>query len=250
VPGDGHNGPVTVDEPELAQARAVIRSFWLRDVKELRDRYDRERRERNLEPVQNKEISAATGIPRTTLSDWLTCKRDTVASWDRVGLIIEYLGGTSKEWVPKWRAARAAYDSLEKSAQPPEETVVGRMPARSSKRWWIGAVVAAGVVAVGAVTWVVVFTSSSGSAPSGSDMRPAAGDTGTRCLQVRDDTVNVSVFKDPHGYSTWTEWPGRTRFRGEVDADNPNRYRVRLANGQYGYVNRDGRYVITAKDCS
>jgi hypothetical protein len=132
------------------RALAVVRAFWREEVQGLRDRHDRERLRQNLAPIQNREIAKATGIPQSTLSDLLTAKRDVVPDWDRVGLIIGTLGGTSREWVPKWRRARAAYDSLGKSTAPGAEQRPRTEPVAepSGKRRWV-LMVAVPVVAIG-----------------------------------------------------------------------------------------------------
>ncbi|MEV4311719.1 hypothetical protein [Actinocrispum sp. NPDC049592] len=232
------------DDPTGDDPRTVVRDFWRVEIQGLRDRFDRERLENNLAPISNKEIARETNIPQSTLSDLLTCKRDVVPDWDdRVGPIVGFLGGTSKEWVPKWRAARAAYDSLGKPPPPaaPEQP-------RSRKRRWGLVIAAAAIAVVGGGVWIFVASASDEPA-SGPGILPATGYTGSRCERVKDDTESVSVFKDPQSHEKWTEWPGRTRFRAEVDVGNPNRYRVLLTNGQYGYVNRDPRYIASAKDC-
>jgi transcriptional regulator with XRE-family HTH domain len=102
------------DEDQLDddRARAIVRAFWLEDIQGLRDRHDQQRRDQNRPPITNKEIAKETGIPQSTLSDLLTNKRNTVPDWDRVCLIIDCLGGTTREWVPKWRAARASFDAM------------------------------------------------------------------------------------------------------------------------------------------
>ena len=224
------------------QARAIIRSFWLEEVKALRDRHDRERLERNLPPIQNREIAKATGIPASTLSDLMTCKRDVVPDWDRVGLIIDCLGGRTQEWVPKWRKAKAAYDRLGK---PAPQAVPERATKR--KRIWIIAGSAAIVVAVGVGIAVYFGTRPSGGSSSG--VQPATGIANARCIRVKDETHTVSVFKDPVSYDTWAEWPGKTRFWADGGTDHPSRYRVPLSNGQHGWVNKDSRYVVPATDC-
>jgi hypothetical protein len=218
--------------------RVIIRAFWLAEVKELRARLDRGRLEENLGPITNKEIARATGIPQSTLSDLLKCKRDVVPDWDRVGLIVDRLGGTTREWVPKWRAARAAYDRLDKPS-PPEPPKNKRRP-----RIILALVGGAAVLAVG--VWIAVSMLTK---PNPDSVQPATGVVGIRCVKVKDETHTVSVFKDPASHDRWTEWPGGTRFWSDGDTTDPNRYRVPLSNGRYGYITRDSKYVAPASGC-
>lgn len=222
--------------------------FWKVDIKGLRDRFDAERLRGNLGPVSNKEITKATGIPESTLSELMTSKRDVVPDWERVSLIVDYLGGGSREWVEKWRKARAAYDSLGKNAEPPPLPPVEPHQPRKTKRNHVLIALGAAILVAGILV-VVIATRFDGTPGYDSGAQPA-NNVGAECIRVRDETETVSVFKDPKTYDKWTEWPSRTRFRADVDASNPHRYRVLLKNGQYGYVNTDKRYVITAKDCS
>jgi hypothetical protein len=230
-----------VREPD----REIIRTFWLTDVKQLRDRCDQER----LGPITNKEIAKEAGIPTSTLSEWMSCKRDYVPEWDRVGLIIESLGGTVKEWVPKWRAARAAYDRLGRAETSPQsgQQPLQPMPPKHPKRFRRIAILAGLVVVAGVGTWLVI-SAFSNSGPTDA-VRPATDVGGARCVKVREDTETVSVFKDSVGRDKWTEWRGGTRFWNAGDTSNPPRYRVPLSNGQYGYVTRDSKYVTQADDC-
>jgi transcriptional regulator with XRE-family HTH domain len=233
-------------------ARATIRAFWERDVQELRDRHNRARLDRGDAPIQNREIARATKIPPQTLSDWLNGRRAFIPDWDRLEPIVKFLGGTRDEWLPKWRNAKAAYDSLGKSAPatppdtPPVEPAAPPIPPK--KRWfrrlWIlaAAVVVILVLIAGGI-WLFTDTS----APDA--VQPAAGVPGARCLRIKDDTLSVSVFKDPIGHDRWTEWPGKTRFWVDGDTSNPPRYRVPLTNGQHGYIGKDPRWVQLATDC-
>src|SRR5215475_1822798 len=88
-----------IEDQQDGGPRTIIRMFWKVEIKGLRDRFDAERLRRNLGPVSNKEITKATGIPESTLSELMTSKRDMVPDWERVSLIIDYLGGGSQEWV-------------------------------------------------------------------------------------------------------------------------------------------------------
>jgi hypothetical protein len=238
------------DHPDDERARAIIRAFWLEEVHGLRDQHDRQRLSQNLPPIQNQEIAKHTGIPRSTLSDLLTCKRDMVPDWDdRVGLIVDCFGGTTKEWVPKWRTARAAYDSLGKakssSATDGDDEGVSQSSGKRRRTWLIVSGVTALVVAVGIGTWWLIPDTN----PGAGGPQPATGVSNARCLRVRDETRNVSVFKGPVGDDTWTQWPGKTRFWSVGETTHPNRWRVPLYNGDYGYVGKEGKYVVTANDC-
>jgi hypothetical protein len=227
--------------------RATIRAFWVVEIQGLRDRHDRDRRNQNLPPIQNREIADKTGIPQSTLSDLLTCKRNVVPDWDaRMSLIVDCLGGTTSEWVPKWRAARAAYDDLGKSTPTPPPTPPPPARPKPKRPWrrrrtWL-AVSAAVVVVVGIATWVLLARDPDGP-------RPATGVANARCLRVTDDTENVSVFTEPDGYRKWTEWPGKTRFWSVGQTTHPDRCRVELDNGEEGYVGKNPKYVVTAHDC-
>lgn len=237
-------GDRRIEDQQNDDPRTIIRTFWKVEIKALRDRYDAERLRDNLGPVSNKEIAEATGIPQSTLSELMTCKRDVVPDWDeRVGPIVDFLGGRSQEWVAKWRKARAAYDRLDKNSEP--QPVLHQPRKTTNKRLVItfgGLFLAAGI------TVVIIATQSDGTPSFDTGTQPA-NSVGAQCVRVRDETETVSVFKDPRTYDKWTEWASRTRFRADVDASNPHRYRVLLKNGQYGYVNTDKRYVETAKDC-
>jgi hypothetical protein len=168
-----------------------------------------------------------------------------VPDWDRVSLIIDCLGGTTKAWVPKWRAARAAYDDLgkPKSAPPYEHPLPERPGKRKQRKWLIVSAAAALVVAVGIGVWLLI--------PDTNDdgPHPAAGVSDARCLRVRDETKDVSVFTDAVGDDKWTQWPGKTRFWSVGETTHPNRWRVPLDNGHDGYVGKNPAYVITANDC-
>jgi hypothetical protein len=224
-----------VHEPD----RDTIRTFWLKEVKDLRDRHDRDRLDRNLKPITNKEVAQKTEIPTTTLSDWMSCRRDVVPDWERFSQIVECLDGTVKEWVPKWRKARAAYDRIGKETPKPEP---------QKRKLWKIAIPAGVVIVAGVGTWVVI-SAFSNSGPTDS-VRPATDVGGARCVKVREDTDTVSVFKDPVSRDKkWGEWRGGTRFWSAGDTTNPPRYRVPLSNGQYGYVTRDSKYVTQADDC-
>jgi len=219
--------------------------FWRVEIKGLRDRFDAERLRRNLGPVSNKEISKATGIPESTLSELMTSKRDMVPDWERVSLIVDYLGGGSQEWVTKWRKARAAYDSLEKNEPSPLPPAEPQQPRKTKSK---NAVIAlSAIILTAGITVAVVATQSDGTPRSDPGTQPA-NNVGALCMKVRDETETVSVFKDPKTYDRWTEWSGKTRFWADVDASNPHRYRVMLKNGQYGYVNTDEKYIIRV-DC-
>ncbi|TCO62661.1 hypothetical protein EV192_102800 [Actinocrispum wychmicini] len=233
------------------------------EIKGLRDRFDAERLRANLRPVTNKEISEATDIPESTLSELLASKRDMVPDWDtRVSLIVDYLGGEPQEWVAKWRKARAAYENLDKSEESQqnlstESGQTRKTPNSGSASWQRTNFLKSGHlflalgtdILVAGVSAAVIATQSSGTPGFDSGTQPA-NNAGAQCVRVRDETETVSVFKDPRTRDTWTEWPGKTRFRADVDESNPRRYRVLLRNGQYGYVNTDKRYVVSAKDCS
>ncbi len=251
------------EDQQVDDARTIIRAFWLTEIKHLREVHDQGRLANNLGPISNREIARLTGIAESSLSDMLNCRFDVVHDWDtKVGPVVEVLGGSSREWVHKWRRARAAYDSLSKTEpaaitespnaienSPPQESTTGSPEQKpAGKRPWLIPAAIGGALAAGAGIWLLVAP---GSDTEGYDpaTQPAPGNTAARCEQVRDRTETVSVFKDPKGYERWTQWRGGTRFRGEVDASNPNRYRVLLNNGQYGYVNRDSTYIASAKDC-
>jgi transcriptional regulator with XRE-family HTH domain len=234
-------------------ARATIRAFWERDVQGLRDRHNRERLDRGQSPIQNREIAKTTGIPPTTLSDWLTGKRAFIPDWDRFEPIIACLGGTADEWLPKWRRAKAAYDNLGKAVPPAAQPDQPSQPAptmrpgesRWSRRAWILVIACAAVVI--ALTAGGMWLLSHGSAADA--VQPATGVSGARCLRIRDGTLSVSVFKDPVGHDRWTEWPATTRFWADGDTSSPPRYRVPLTNGAHGYVGKDPRWVQPATDC-
>jgi hypothetical protein len=240
---------VTVDQPDEDpdddRARAIIRAFWLKDIQGLRERHDQDRRNQNLPPITNKELAHKTGIPQSTLSDLLTHKRDIIPDWDRASLIIDCLGGTTKDWVPKWRTARAAYDGLgkPKSAPPDAGPPPPRPGKRKQRKWLVVSAAALLVVAVGIGVWLLIpDTNNDGP-------HPAAGVSDARCLRVRDETKDVSVFKDAVGDDKWTQWPGKTRFWAVGQTTHPNRWRVPLDNGHDGYVGKNPEYVVTANDC-
>ena len=239
-------GDRRIKDQQNEDPRTVIRTFWKVEIKALRDRYDAERLRDNLRPVLNKEIAEATGIPQSTLSEWMASKRDRVPDWDEgVSLIVDFLGGRSQEWVAKWRKAKAAYDRLDKNEEP--RSVPTTEPRQSKRKYLL--VTLGAVILVAGITVTIILTQSGGTPGFDSETQPA-NSIGAQCVRIRDETETVSVFKDPKTYDKWTEWPGRTLFRADVDASNPHRYRVLLRNGQYGYVNTDKRYVETAKDCS
>jgi hypothetical protein len=269
-------------------APTTIQRLWTQ-VDELRQRHNQERLKQGKEPIQNKEIATATDIPASTLSDWLNNKKNFVPEWDKFSRIIECFDGTTKEWVKRWQNARAAYDSMRmkkpgrkpdaerlvdpevkateiwRYAAPPSAPssnngdVVGpsaqaawyqriRLPSRRKTLILSGAVIVI-VVAV-SVFGLVKLLSDDPKPGFDPDTQPATGTTDSRCLRVKDETETVSVFKDPNGYDRWTQWPAKTMFRAEVDRDNQNRYRVRLQNGKFGYVNKDGRYIVSSSKCS
>jgi hypothetical protein len=249
-------------------ARAIIRRLWMEDVAGLRARHDQQRREERREPIQNREIAADTNLPESTLSDWLRCKHYVVPDWERFSLVIGCLGATTKEWVPKWKEAKEAYDSIRgagprsiphdretrqeivdaESDSPPTMSDGVRRPRLPRAALIVMSAVGAVVLGVGVF---VLINSLSNESDSGFDLgtQPAAGTGVSRCVKVKDETNTVSVFKDPHGRDRWTEWTSGTKFRAEVDTSNPNRYRVLLQNGKYGYVSRDGRYVAPSDGC-
>jgi hypothetical protein len=247
-----------IEDQQGGDPRTIIRTFWKVEIKGLRDRFDAERLRQNLGPVSNKEIAKATGIPESTLSELMTSKRDMVPDWDeRVSLIVDYLGGGSQEWVAKWRKARAAYDSLGKNGEPPPLSSVEPQQPRKTKSKQVVIALGALILILAAGISVVVIATKSGETPgfdpgiqptNNTDTQPANA-AGAQCIRVRDETETVSVFKDPRTYDKWTEWPSKTRFRADIDASNPRRYRVLLKNGQYGYVNTNKQYVITDDDC-
>lgn len=251
------------DQPEADPhevEKGIIRNLW-KQVGELRQQFDQGRVKQGLEPIQNKELAALAGIPKSTLSDLLTCKKYVVPEWERFGKIVECLEGTSKEWVPRWQKARIAHDGLRKkpngkAARAPALSSAGtralwhqRIPLPRRRRTLIQAgVIALAVIglAVAGLIWLLADDPAPSLDPA---TQPAMDSSDTKCFRVKDGTQSVSVFTDPKGYDKWTEWPGRTMFKAEVDSTNPNRLRVLLRNGRYGYVHKDPRFIGSSQRC-
>jgi transcriptional regulator with XRE-family HTH domain len=137
-----------------------------------------------------REISKATGIPRSTISDWLRGDR-LPTPWERFATLVTRLGGDPSQLRALWQAAhQATYGSRTQQADEPSEPPVTATSqrgtfTRSRRRLLI--IGAAGVVVVVVVSLVVTLAVSRTPGPGST--------TSVGCAQVI--RPNAGVFIAP-----------------------------------------------------